>query len=86
MVSGRTGLRRNPEKKVDDASVTITDEDHQDKVIVEGDTLQIIYVAALASQLVHHMHQTLHFTQFIEVLVLNRDECLVDETITLALI
>lgn len=73
MVSGRFRVPKEKppvEKVLDvDASVAITDKKViQDKVIVEGDiTLQIIYVAALATQPVHHMHQTLHFTQFIEV-------------------
>ncbi|HHY47977.1 MAG TPA: DUF3794 domain-containing protein [Firmicutes bacterium] len=39
-----------------------------DKVIVEGTiTTQIIYVAALPDQPVHHMHQTVRFLSFIDV-------------------
>ncbi|HAF17636.1 MAG: DUF3794 and LysM peptidoglycan-binding domain-containing protein [Thermacetogeniaceae bacterium] len=89
MVSGRFRVpaEKPPVEKVldVDASVTITDKKIiQDKVIVEGDiTLQIIYVAALASQPVHHMHQTLHFTQFIEVFGAEPGmNVTVDETIT----
>ncbi len=73
MVSGRFKVPHEKppvEKVLDvDASVTITDKKViQNKVIVEGYiTLQIIYVAALSTQPVHHMHQVLHFTQFIEV-------------------
>lgn len=74
------------EKVLDvDAAVTITDKKLiKDKVIVEGYvTLQIIYVADLATQPVHHMHQTLNFTQFIEVFGAEPEmNVTVDETIT----
>lgn len=74
MISGKFKVpsKKPPvEKVVDvDASVVITDKKViENKVIVEGDlALHIIYVADLATQPVHHMHQTLHFTQFVEVL------------------
>lgn len=89
MVSGRFSVppEKPPAQKVldVDASVTITDKRVvQDKVIVEGDVaLQIIYVADLMTQPVHHMHQTLHFTQFIEVFGAEPGmNVTVDETIT----
>lgn len=89
MVSGkfRVPPEKPPVEKVMDvdASVAITDKKViENKVIVEGDiTLQIIYVADLATQPVHHMHQTLHFTQFIEVFGAQPEmNVTVDETIT----
>lgn len=89
IVSGKFNVppEKPPVRKVldVDASVTITDKKViQDKVVVEGDvTLQIIYVAALATQPVHHMHQTLHFTQFIEVFGAEPDmNVTIDETIS----
>lgn len=40
----------------------------QDKVIVEGQlNLQVVYVAALPGQPVHHTHAKLEFTQFVEI-------------------
>jgi LysM repeat protein len=89
MVSGR--LRVPPEKppveKVLDVDVSITITDKkviENKVIIEGDiTLQVIYVAAMATQPVHHMHGTIHFTQFIEVFGAQPGmNVTVDETIT----
>jgi LysM repeat protein len=89
MISGkfRVPAEKPPVEKVldVDASVAITDKKViENKVIVEGDiTLQIIYVADMATQPVHHMHQTLHFTQFIEVFgALTEMNVTVDETIT----
>jgi len=51
------------------ADVTITTKEVlTDKVVVEGTlTLQVIYVAALPGQPVHHAHAQIPFTQFIEV-------------------
>lgn len=73
IVSGRFDVP--PEKPVVDkildvtAEVTITDTKILDnKVIIEGDvTLHFIYVALEATQPVHHMHQVLQFTEFVEV-------------------
>jgi LysM repeat protein len=73
MVSGkfqRPHEKPRVEKVLDvDAEITITDKKViENKVIVEGDlALEIIYVADVPSQPVHHMHQNLHFTQFVEV-------------------
>lgn len=89
MVSGkfRVPHEKPPVEKVldVDAEITITEKKViENKVIVEGDiSLQIIYVAAMATQPVHHMHQTLHFTQFIEVFgAAPGMNVTVDETIT----
>ncbi|HAA89760.1 MAG: LysM-like peptidoglycan-binding protein [Thermoanaerobacterales bacterium 50_218] len=73
VVSGRSKVppEKPPVDKVldVDASVTITEKKILDgKVIVEGDIdLQYIYVALEETQPVHHMHDKLHFTQFVEV-------------------
>ncbi|SFR04333.1 DUF3794 and LysM peptidoglycan-binding domain-containing protein [Desulfoscipio geothermicus] len=59
-----------PEKILDvDSTVTITDARIvADKVVVDGEvTLQIMYVAAVPEQSVHDMHQTIKFTDYIEV-------------------
>jgi LysM repeat protein len=52
-----------------DTSVTITEKKILDgKVIIEGEVdLHYIYVALKETQPVHHMHDKLHFTQFVEV-------------------
>lgn len=52
-----------------DKTVKVTDvQVIQDKVIIEGQlNLQIVYVAALPEQPVHHTHARLEFTQFAEV-------------------
>ncbi len=53
-----------------DKTVKITDiQVIQDKVIIEGAlNLQVVYVAALPEQPVHHTHVKLEFTQFAEIL------------------
>lgn len=59
-----------PKKILDvDSTVEITDARIvSDKVIVDGElTLQIMYVGAVPEQSVHNMHNTIKFTDFIEV-------------------
>ncbi|MDH7576562.1 MAG: DUF3794 domain-containing protein [Bacillota bacterium] len=52
-----------------DKTVKVTDvQVIQDKVIIDGQlNLQIVYVAALPEQPVHHTHAKLEFTQFAEI-------------------